>query len=190
MKSSQILAIGSIISLMVAHAAADWDGLQQDFAAAKHQCKIDYMRNHCWPHPFLEHDAMRTRNPFAIMTNNGWRLHHTLSNDSFRAGDDVLTVAGRNRIQWIATQAPENRRYVFVLQGQTSEETERRVHSVREMLAATNIPGVPPRIMLTHRVPSLASGEWNRRLTQARNDNMLVPQLMEATGGAGGGGGQ
>ena len=152
----------------------------------KHNCKIDYMRNNCWPQPFLESDASQVRNAFTMMKNNGWRLHHTLSHEVFREEDNVLTAVGRNRLHWISTQSPEHRRVVYVLEGETREITQKRVKSVNEALTYITSNGGLPQVLVTHKIPSQASGEWNRNLSVSRVENMPPAALPTDEGGGGG----
>ena len=159
MHASRKFILASIVIGFAATASAEWDSFGHHGRVICHQTKIGYLRNKCWPHPFREVDAAQTRSPFTSMTNNGWRLHHTLSHEVFRPHDSILTAVGRNRVHWIATQTPVHRRYVYVLQGATQEETQLRVESVQEALSHVVTDGTAPEVLITSKIPSLASGE-------------------------------
>ncbi len=91
-------------------AQADWDSFW-------HGVHVDYARVNAWPQPFNDVDARQARAPFEVMKQNGWRAHNTIGHELFRDGDAVLTAAGNRRVLWIASQAPMNRRTIYVLQG-------------------------------------------------------------------------
>lgn len=180
MKVSRTFLLTCFILAGAINANADWDSFWHHKQQACHDCKIDYLRNHCWPHPFREFDANQARDPFRMMAANGWRLHHTLSHEVFRSDDSMLTAVGRNRVQWIATQTPEHRRMIYVLQGESQEETRRRVESVEEALTHLVINGPPPQVYVTEKVPSLGSGEWSANLSRMRVEQMIAPILPAA----------
>ncbi|QDV11524.1 hypothetical protein CA51_13930 [Rosistilla oblonga] len=178
MQASRNLLLAFIIIGLATTATADWDSFWYHKKVAMHNCKIDYLRNQSWPQPFLEHDAYKTRGPFQTMANNGWRLHNTLSHEVFRPDDSILTAVGRNRVHWIATQTPANRRHIYVLQARTPEETERRVASVEDALSGIVSNGNPPQVFVTSKEPTMGSGEWNATLSRMRREQMVVPKLQ------------
>jgi hypothetical protein len=149
-----------------------------------HNMMVGLHRNNAWPEPFTEIDAACVIAPFEVMKRNGWRLHNTMGHELFRQGDGALLAAGSERVHWIATQAPETRRQVFVLRGRTEAETEARVASVRETLANVNTRGTIPDVMVTEINPATASGAWatqiNRSWLQA-----LPPPKLPSTSAAG-----
>ncbi|MEZ6090092.1 MAG: hypothetical protein R3C05_19110 [Pirellulaceae bacterium] len=180
MKILRMLLLTSICLGTAVESNADWDSFWHHKQQACHECKIDFLRNQCWPYPFREFDSEQTRDPFRTMASNGWRLHHTLSHEVFRPNDAMLTAVGRNRVHWIATQTPEHRRMIYVLQGESREETRRRVESVEAALAHVVVNGPPPQVFVTDRVPSLGSGEWSANLSRMRLEKMIAPMLPSA----------
>ncbi len=169
-------ALGGVAS----DATADWHSFW-------HSCEVDYQRNNAWPQPFTDDSARQTVAPFEVMKHNGWRLHNTIGNELFRDGDGALLAAGNNRVNWIASQAPADRRVVYVLRGRTEAETEARLASVRNTLSRVQINGPAPQLMITEIEPTTSSGA---RLTQINRDAMEVlpsPKLpsTSSTGTAG-----
>jgi len=142
-----------------------------------HNLNVGLHRNNAWPDPFAEADAMQVVAPFEVMKHNGWRLHNTMGHELFRQGDGALLAAGSNRVRWIATQAPDSRRQVFVLRGRTEAETEARVASVRETIASVNMPGPPPAVMITEIEPPSASGAWATQINRAWMQELPSPKL-------------
>jgi hypothetical protein len=158
------------ISGLGAQVYADWHSFW-------HGLHIGKARNHAWPDPFNEADATQVVAPFEVMKNNGWRLHNTVGNELFRTGDGALLASGNRRVEWIATQAPESRRDIFVMQGRTPQETEARVQSVRQTLASLQIPGNPPTVWVTDIEPSTASGAWATQINRTWLQELPPPRL-------------
>jgi len=174
------LSCALAVAGMTQTATADWNSFW-------HPHRVAYHRNNAWPQPFTEDSVRQATAPFEVMKHNGWRMYNTVGNELFREGDGALMVAGRNRVVWIASQAPADRRVVYVLRGASPAETDARVASVRETLATVQIAGPPPQIMITEIEPTTTSGAW---VTQINRDWMEVlpePRLPSTspTGAAG-----
>ena len=165
------IAIGSLFIVAASNVAnADWHQFW-------HQFHVDYHRANAWPDPFNEVDSLEVVRPFEIMKNNGWRLHNTIGHELFRDGDGALLSSGSERVHWIATQAPESRRAVFVLRGKSERETQARVASVRETLASIYMVGSTPEIILTEQEPSTASGQWATQINRDWMEVLPKPKL-------------
>lgn len=143
--------------------------------------KRSYHRNNAWPDPFNELDARQVRMPFEQMKANGWQLHNTISHELFREGDGVLTSAGNEKIRYIATQAPVARRNVFVLRGRTKQETDLRLASVRDSIAAIETRGQQVGIFLTDKQPSSFAGAWAVKVSREYLEHLPVPMLPEVS---------
>ncbi|TWT82510.1 hypothetical protein CA13_39730 [Planctomycetes bacterium CA13] len=152
-----------------------------------HQANVDYHRGNAWPDPFNEADAINVVQPFEVMKHNGWRMHNTIGHDLFRQGDGALSASGNNRVCWIATQAPESRRTVYVLRGKSPEETNARVASVRQTLASVHMVGPPPQVIVTEKEQPTAPGAWAVRIQRDWMEVLPKPKLPErsAQGDAG-----
>lgn len=156
----------------------------------KHEIKIGYLRNRAWPQPFSEMSAMQTRAPFHVMAHKGWMLNNTIGHQLFRSGDGALTAAGRSHLEWIAREAPEQRRVVHVVRGHSQPETEARVAAVRSALSDMHFPGAPPQIFITNVSPATSPGVYASQITRQRLQVMPPPTLpAKSTGTSGGGGG-
>ncbi len=143
----------------------------------KHEMHVTYHRNNAWPQPFAELSAIQTRAPFEVMTHKGWLLHNTIGHELFRDGDGALTAAGRNRVHWIATQAPANHRVVHVLRGNSETETEARVEAVRVALNHMYISGPQPPVYITDVQPATSPGTRASQISRSAMQNMPAPVL-------------
>jgi len=66
------------------------------------------------------------------MVNNGWRRQNLLGNYHFDNESNELTNAGKLKVNWIYSQAPVQRRNVFVQRGSQEVQTAARVAAVHE----------------------------------------------------------
>lgn len=180
---TSLLGRGLVFGLLVCAcgtASADWHDLI-------HKMHLGYHRNVAWPDPFNEVDAMQVVAPFEIMKQNGWRTHNTIGHELFRPGDGQLSASGHNRVRWIATQAPAGRRDIYVLQGNTPNETGKRLRAVREAVATFDPVGVPPQIYVTQRQPPTTPGATATKINRDWLEQMPAPRLpsTSAAGNAG-----
>src|SRR5688572_7604351 len=134
-------------------AAADWHEFW-------HRVKVDTHRNNAWPEPFLTADRGAQREPFCIMVNNGWKMQNTIGTFLFNAETNELNSAGEKQVKWVVTQAPIHRRAVFVLVGDTPQDTKARVDSVQRYISRIVPDGHLPPVMLTTREAEGGSGEY------------------------------
>ena len=160
----------AVVATTATSASADWNSWW-------HGLHVDYHRNNAWPDPFNEVDAAQVIAPFEIMKTNGWRLHNTIGHELFRGGDGALLASGHRRVHWIATQAPESRRTVYVLRGETENETAARVNSVQLTLDKIVMNGAAPRVLVTDVEPPAASGAWATKINREWLDHLTAPRL-------------
>ncbi len=174
-KCGQALVAILLVATGTTSATADWHEFW-------HNLHVGYHRNNAWPDPFNELDANQVVAPFQVMKHNGWKMHNTIGHELFRAGDGALLASGYKRVRWIATQAPPQRRSVYVLRGQTSEETEARVAAVNETLASFEINGPKPTVLITDVEPGTASGEWATKINREWLEQIAAPRLPSSSG--------
>ena len=167
------------VGLFASNASADWHSFW-------HNVHVGTQRNNAWPDPFNEADAMQVVAPFEVMKNNGWRVHNTIGHELFRDGDGALLASGNKRVEWIASQAPTNRRDVYVMRGRTAEETQARVASVRQSLTGLGTAN-PPQVWVTDIEPTSASGAWATQINRSWLQELPAPKLpgTSASGQAG-----
>jgi len=153
-------------------ANADWKTFWRDV-------HIGFHRNNDWPKPFHEADVNEVKKPFEIMKSNGWRLHNTIGNDLFQSGDGGLLSAGQRKLHWIATQAPETRRQVFVMRAKTLEETQARIQAVQSVIDSYGADLPAPEIYVTETAPPTVSGSWATKINREWMDHMTAPKLPD-----------
>ena len=114
-----------------------------------HELHLGYLRNSCWPKPFIYPDRKAVFAPMDVMANNGWRRNNLLGAHHFDAETASLNEAGKLRVAWILTQAPMHRRTVFVERSLNSVETGRRIEAAQQF-AATVAPEGTIQVVDTH----------------------------------------
>ena len=106
--------------------------------------RAGYCTNVNWPRQFVPAARRGICDSYAVMINNGWRRQNLLGDYHFEEGSNQLTRAGEMKVQWILTQAPMERRTVFVQRAATEERTAERlaqVESYSEKLSPA-VPGI------------------------------------------------
>jgi hypothetical protein len=165
---------------MASPAVADWNSFW-------HHQHVNYQRVNAWPQPFTDDSARQATAPFEVMKQNGWRLHNTIGNELFRDGDGALLAAGHKRVDWITSQAPADRRVVYVLRGRSQAETDARLASVRETVSRAYTDGQPTQVLVTDVEPTTASGAWATQINRDWLEALPKPKLptTSANGSAG-----
>jgi hypothetical protein len=156
-----------------------------------HRTHVDWHRNNAWPEPFISADRAAAREPFCIMTDNGWKAQNTVGTFLFD-DNQALNNAGDLKVKWIVTQAPLHRRAVFVLKGDSAEQTAARVAAVNASVAKYAGGGALPPVMVTDSEPAGVSGAYVDAISQGLQSSIPSPRLPsggESSGGGGGGGG-
>jgi len=154
-----------------------------------HRCQVDFYRNNTWPEPFLTADKMAVRLPYCIQTDNGWKMQNTVGTYLFDRETQRVNQAGELLVRWIITQAPINRRAVFVLKGDNAADTNARVQSVQATVAKY---GCICPVLLTDCEPAGWSAAYIDTITQQFNatiPNPRLPPRQTSGGGSGGGSG-
>lgn len=137
----------------------------------------NYYRNVRWPMPFRAQDVGAVSSYFDLQRENGWRMHNTIGHAMFDQQTQTLTQAGRNHIQSILRDNPSNRKVVFVLQGQTPQQTSARVQSTEVAISELLPVGDLPPVYVTDRDAPGSSGSYQTAITKAWNGSVPVPRL-------------
>lgn len=149
------------------------------------ECWTIFYRNTRWPAPFKQADINAVTSYFAIQRENGWKLHNTLGHVLFDPQTNNLTEAGKNHIRSILKDNPEDRRVVFVLQGQTPQQTSARIESVQLAISGLVPTGSLPAIYITDRDAPGSSGAYQTAITRAMMTSLPAPRLPSFNAGQG-----
>jgi hypothetical protein len=143
--------------------------------------KRGYHANKMWPWPYVCPDRVAVREPFCIMINNGWRRQNLLGPHHFNPNTNQLTTAGELRVQWIMTQAPPERRNIFVERTLNQDANTERLATVRDYATKVSTDGREPLVAET----ALMSEGRPASVVDATNVNfqksMPAPVLPAAT---------
>lgn len=146
-----------------------------------HYMKQTYHQNQMWPWPFQCADRLAVHEPFCIMVNNGWRRQNLLGAHHFNPATNQLNTAGELRVQWILTQAPPDRRNIFVERSLDPAANSQRLAAVRDYGLKVAIDGREPMVEETY----LVSEGRPASVVDATNVNFLKnmppPVLPAAT---------
>jgi hypothetical protein len=152
--------------------------------------RLDFHRNNKWPDTFTPADREAVNAPFAVMVYNGWRAQNTIGPYHFEEGSANLTEAGRLKVQWILTQAPEQYRTIFVEKADGRQAASARVHSVRAIAARMALPGETPHVVET----AIPARGWSAQSIDSQYrkfyDSQPAPVLPERQGGGSSDGGK
>ena len=149
----------------------------------------EWVRNVVWPEPFQTRDRLAVRAPFGVMIEKGWQLQNTLGDYHFDSETQQLTRAGELHLRWIVTQAPENRRTVFVLRGHNEAATSVRIDTVQQSVAQLQPSGALPAVVQTTVAPPTSPADVVDDVTQKAGKARPAPVLPAATSGGGSGSG-
>lgn len=148
-----------------------------------HYIKRGYHRNKAWPWPYVCADRIAVREPFCLMIDNGWRRQNLLGPHHFNATASQLTSAGELRVRWILTQAPAERRSIFVERDIQPDITAQRLATVREYAAQMAIDDQPAQVFETHLISEGRPAELVDKTNVRFQESMRAPVLPAATSG-------
>lgn len=142
-----------------------------------HHIERGYRRNVLWPWPYVCPDRVAVREPFAIMVTNGWRRQNLLGSHYFDPVTQQLTTAGELHVRWVLTQAPPERRQLFIERSIDPAVTAERVAATRQYASLVSPDGQMPPIYETNLMaegrPATMVDMTNVRFME----NMPVPVL-------------
>jgi len=143
----------------------------------------DYDRNNCWPQPFVHVDRAAALQPWAMMEAKGWQRQNLLGAHHFVPNSAELSPAGKLKVEWILTQAPANRRVIFIERSAGGPLTAGRIETLHRVANDLSLPGQPVAIfesrMMTEGWPAEAVDRTNVRFLESRP----TPALPAATAG-------
>ena len=170
-----ILGLTIVAATVISGTASAQQACPEEMSCAQ-AFHYDYYRNKMWPMPFRAMDANSVLSYFDVQRSNGWKLHNTLGASMFNPNGQ-LTDSGRAHTKWILTNAPQNRRVVFVLQGESQEETVARVEATQLAISELVPVGPLPQIYLTDRDAPGSSGVYQTAISRAMATSIPSPRL-------------
>jgi hypothetical protein len=144
------LALLSVASAFAAQPCMRHTHVQQGTLQRSSDCEAAFHENHIWPQQYLWPSRRGICQSFDIMVANGWRQHHVLGQHYFDRNTGVLTEAGLMKVQWILTQAPPNRRTIFIERTRDAEQTAARVEAVQQLAADLSSGADAPEVRETY----------------------------------------
>jgi hypothetical protein len=178
------VAVVAALGVLATSAHAVWvdDGV--------HYVKRGYRQNKVWPWPYVCADRIAVREPFCLMVNNGWRRQNLLGPHHFTENSVKLTSAGELRIRWIMTQAPGERRTIFIERDVNPAVTAERLATARDYASQVSTDGQIAQVVETHLIsegrPASVVDATNVRF----QESLPPPALPAATVGLEGSTGQ
>jgi hypothetical protein len=142
-----------------------------------HYVRSGYHANKIWPWPYICPDRAAVREPFALMVDNGWRRQNLLGPHHFDPLSGQLTTAGELKVHWIMTQAPLDRRQIFVERSLDSAVTAGRVDAAREYAARVASDGRTPMVSDTNLVSEGRPASTVDAVYTRFNESMQPPVL-------------
>jgi hypothetical protein len=156
----------------------------EEFKAAFHE-------NLMWPQQYVKPSRRAICQAFDVMVNNGWRRNNLLGKYDFAPdGEEGLSEAGKLRVTWILTQAPPNRRTIFVQRGIDQATTAARIEAVQTLAANfTYAPG-PADVQESHLQDDGHPASSVDAVFTGFNANQMPPILPQAGGASSSTGGE
>lgn len=154
----------------------------EEFKAAFHD-------NLMWPQQYVKPSRRAICQAFDTMTVNGWRRNNLLGKYDFNTEGEGLSEAGKLRVTWILTQAPPNRRTIFVQRGIDEATTAARVEAVQTLAANFSYAG-PADVQESHLQDDGHPASSVDAVFTGFNANQMPPILPQASGGASSTGGE
>lgn len=157
MMKSFLWAAAPVLALLAATTAD-----AQNYAGHCTQCKTTYgggygatmhdscYDNYIWPRQYAWPARRGICQTYDVMIANGWRRNNLLGKYDFAPDGEGLSEAGRLRLEWILTQAPPERRTVFIQRGADPAVTAMRVESVQSLAANMNPAQGPVEVQETY----------------------------------------
>ena len=141
-------------------------------------------QNFMWPSQYVRPARCAVLSPLALMVNNGWRRHTLIGPHHFQSGTSELTEPGRLKVLWVTTQAPPDRRTIYVQRDSDAAITAERIESVQKYAALINPDATPGDVVATH-VRDRGRPGWlvDKNFT-GFSENQPAPVLPASTGTA------
>lgn len=153
------------------------------------RCEAGYHENNLWPAQYVPAARCAVNNAYTAMIRNGWRRQNLLGSHHFEEGSQQLSSAGKLKAKWILTQAPQDRRTVYIERGANEDITAARIAAVHSW-AGNQSPTIEPGMVTdTHIVSEGHMAGTVDNIFVGFQANQRPPVLAPSTSGGSGGGG-
>jgi hypothetical protein len=139
--------------------------------------QLNCARSNAWPEPFQLPDRELVRCPLRTMADNGWREQNTFAGLFFDDDGHQLNHAGQEKLRYILTQLPPHRRQIFVLEGDSPQQTAARVASVYQVMAQWSPDGQMQPVFTTRLLPRYGSGGYQYGINRSYDASLPEPRL-------------
>lgn len=146
-------------------------------------CYLEERReeNNRWPEQFVGQDRIGASAPFDVMIRNGWRKQNLLGGHHFSHDCTALTEAGKLKVQWILTQAPQAHRQVFIERSLDADLTSQRIETANQFASQVVQEGLASPVQETHILSEGRPAVTVDLINTRYRENMMTPTLPEAT---------
>jgi hypothetical protein len=146
-----------------------------------HSFCISAKRVNCWPEPFYRADRASVGAPLQMMVAKGWKLQTTVDEVHFESGSAELNQAGRMKVMWIVSSAPEQHRTVYVHRMTNPQATAQRVDSVQQYVVKLLPKGQLPQVLETDNAVRKHRAEYIDDVYRRFRDSTPQPRLEGGT---------
>ncbi len=146
-----------------------------------------YHANVHWPKIYIPPARSAVCQTYNAMVNNGWRRQNLLGDYHFNKETHELTNAGKLKVNWILSQAPMQRRNVFVQRAGEEVSTTARIAAVHDYAGKMSPSVGEIDVNDTHIVAEGHPAASVDSVFVGYENNRLPPVLPASTGTGGGG---
>jgi hypothetical protein len=148
--------------------------------------KASYHESSMWPRQYVMPARRGICQSYDVMIANGWRRHNLLTKYHFNPENTELSEAGKLKVEWTLTQAPAQRRTLYVERGVDEAQTAERIEAVQSLAGNMNPSPGPADVQETHiRDEGHPAGAVDAMFTGFRA-GQAPPVLPQATAGGSG----
>jgi hypothetical protein len=146
-------------------------------------CEEAYIDNSIWPRQYINPARRGICQATELMTRNGWRRQNLLGKYHFDETGEKLTEAGRLKVDWILTQAPPQRRTVYIERAGEAEQTAQRIEAVQQLVTNMTPTGANADVQETHVRDEGHSAATVDAVFTGFSQNQRTPSLPSSSSG-------
>jgi hypothetical protein len=155
------------------------------YEAQGDDCEAAYIDNAIWPRQYINPARRGICQATELMTRNGWRRQNLLGKYHFDESGEKLSEAGRLKVDWILTQAPAQRRTIYIQRSPEAEQTARRIEVVQQLVTNATSAGGPAEVQETNIRDEGHPAAAVDAVFTGFSQNQPTPKLMSSGGSSG-----